>query len=350
MKRVMKTGGLRALALAAVFALGSGHASAIAILGSFNFTGATGDMDVNPNGDLVYISSGFGESGLIRVDASNPAAMSQTTLGTAGSGAGVAVDPGTGRFATTTGFGGQFQIFNPNNTLHFSTAIPGCGGALAAGGGLFGVSTQCSDHFSIFNQAGGLLFQQALGGVGGQVGHNPATGNFYARVTNNTRVVTPSFATSTIPGVFFIANGATNRLYGGSTATQLQVLDGTTHALLATIALVTGGVPEVSTLLNQIYVIDVGLIKVFNGVTNALLESFALPDGYSPFNLEIADGDDRLYALASKPGNPNALFVLQMASVPEPSTLALILAALFGLGVVARRRSFIGRGNQLRLA
>ena len=319
----------RTLAAGALLCLASAQASAITVLGSFAFSGTPGlEMDINPNGDLVYIAGGMGQSGLIRVNASNPLAMSQVGIGPGGGG--VAVDPGTGRFATTVG--GSFFIYNSNLSTHFSSGIPGCGGSVVSGGGLFGVNTQCFDHFSLFSQAPGLVFQQPLGGVGGQVGYNPATGNFYSRVNNSTRVITPSLTTSTIGGVFTIANGVTNRLYGGNSANQIDVIDGNTHGLIGSISLTAGGaLPAVSSLLNQVYAIDSGQIKVFDGATHALLQTLALPNGYLPYSLEAAHLDDRLYVLASKPGNPNALFVLDASAAPVAGTLWLMLAGLLGL-------------------
>ncbi len=75
-----------------------GNAGLLNLLGTFDYNpagGLGGEMDVNPNGDLVYISAGMGQSGLIRVNASNPASMTSTTLSYGG---GFAVDPVTGGY------------------------------------------------------------------------------------------------------------------------------------------------------------------------------------------------------------------------------------------------------------
>src|SRR2546428_8767530 len=74
----------------------------------------------------VYIPGGMGQAGLIRVNASNPASMSQTALSNGG---GVAADNQTGRYATTDGYGGHLNVYNSNDTLYDSQTISGCGGS-----------------------------------------------------------------------------------------------------------------------------------------------------------------------------------------------------------------------------
>ena len=99
------------------------------VLGTFDFyeAGGVGGFAVNPNGSQVYISEGMGgSSGLIRVNASNPAAMTSQSLAYGG---GVAVDVVTGRYATTNGYGDTLFVYNPDDTLYDSQPITGIGGA-----------------------------------------------------------------------------------------------------------------------------------------------------------------------------------------------------------------------------
>ena len=65
----------------------------LSLLGSTDWTGASGELAVNPNGSLVFVS---GTSGSIRVNATNPSSLTTASLP---SGAGVAVDRTTGRYA-----------------------------------------------------------------------------------------------------------------------------------------------------------------------------------------------------------------------------------------------------------
>src|SRR2546422_72307 len=88
------------------------------LLGSYAYSGAGGtDMAVDSSSKQVYISGGMGQAGLIRVNASNPASMSQTALSNGG---GVAADNQTGRYATTDGYGGHLKVYKSNNKLYYS--------------------------------------------------------------------------------------------------------------------------------------------------------------------------------------------------------------------------------------
>ena len=67
-------------AVAMLFGAGQAMAAPM-LLGQTTFSGATGgQIDVYAPNDYVYIASGFGQTGLIRIDASNPGAMTQTSI------------------------------------------------------------------------------------------------------------------------------------------------------------------------------------------------------------------------------------------------------------------------------
>jgi hypothetical protein len=333
-----------AVGLALAYLFGAGQASsAPALLGQTTFTGATGgELDIDPTGQLVYIASGFGQTGLIRIDASNPLAMTQTTLAS-GWGGGVAVDPGTGRYATTNGFGGAFRIFNPNDTVFSTSAISGCGGNLAYGGSRFAVSTQCSDHIAIFDSTNGaMLANIASSGVGSSTAYNSATGTFFQDRTpgpggTNALAVSPSFSTTNIPGFVQDANGVTNRIYvtnGGGT----QILDGTTYAVLATVPF--SGAVEEDTSLNRFYIGSGSVINIFDGVTDGLVDSILLPGGQLFQSMDMEDGSGLLYVITSGGGNHLLVYNTATASgVPEPAPIALMLLGMIAAGCMRLRRS-----------
>jgi autotransporter-associated beta strand protein len=308
-----------------------GNSANFAMLGTFDFAPGAGlgnEVDVNPNGELLYIGSGFGQTGLIRVNASNPAAMSSTTLSFGG---GVAVDPVTGRYGTTNG-GASFRVFNSDDTTFDTEGLTGCGGSVAAGNGTFGISTQCSDTFHLYSQAtGSITFTTGGLAVGSKMTYNSATGNFYMNrnpgggsfFVNETNTATNGFvATNT---EIQTANGVTNRLYGaGPSADQITVLNGATHAIFAqtTVANFGGGLLAVNTLRDRLYVGTVTDIQILDGTTLATLGSFTLPDGYAPVRFEMAAGSDRLYVIGRKTGvSDSRIFVLESGGDSDTVTV-----------------------------
>ncbi|NLF68877.1 MAG: hypothetical protein GX575_07460, partial [Candidatus Anammoximicrobium sp.] len=301
-----------------------GNADLLNVLGTFDYNpagGLGGEMDVNPNGDLVYISAGMGQSGLIRVNASFPGAMTSNTLAY---GAGVAVDPVTGRYATTDGaWNGNLYVYNSNDTLYDTEGLTGCGGSLAAGNGTFGISTQCTDRFHIYNEATASISLVGSGAVGSQATYNGATSRYYWNLNPGSAAQyfteSPPAYVATLSGYFVReANPLTNRLYAINTGTNsLQVLNGTTHAVIATVG--AGGDTAVDTALDRLYFVQGGAISVYNGSGTSLLGTITLPDGYTANSMDMAVGDDRLYVLAWKSGVTNQrLFVMQTGAGVAP--------------------------------
>ena len=214
------------------------------LLGTYAYSGAGGtDMAVDSSSKQVYISGGMGQAGLIRVNASNPANMSQTTLSNGG---GVAADNQTGRYATTDGYGGHLNVYNSNDTLYDSQTISGCGGSLTGDSvtGRFFISSQCSDHIAVYSEGSkSFLANIANNGVGSLPVFDPGTGNIFENLTPNhgngnvvaPLVVSSSDATSLpFTGFVMAADGAIGHLYVGANNGDFRVFNSSTFATLHT--------------------------------------------------------------------------------------------------------------------
>lgn len=335
----MKTKTFLTLAATALLFGASQAMAAPVLLGQTGFSVATGgQIDVYAPNDYVYIASGFGQTGLIRIDASNPGAMTQTTV-SASWGGGVAVDSTTGRLGTTNGYGNTFAILNPNGSVFSSIGISGCGGNVSYGGGKFGVSTQCNDHMTLINATtGAVAFVSGFSGTGSSTAYNSFTNTFYQdRNPGGSSLVMngATGATGSISGLAMDANGVTNRVYVNN-AGGTQVLDGTTHAQVGFINF--AGLAEADTAQNRIYIGSGSVINVYDGLTLGFVDTINLPAGYFFQGMEMATGDDRLYVMASSNTGLNLLVYGTAAQgVPAPAPLALLVFGLAAL-VVRRRR------------
>lgn len=309
---------------------GDTSAALLTNLGTLDFANIAGEMDVNPNGDLVYISAGMGQQGLIRVNASNPTAMSLTSLAS-GFGGGVAVDPVTGRYASTNG-GTTLRIFNADDSIFDTETLTGCGGSLAAGNGTFGVSTQCTDRFAIYNASTMSLATVGVAAVGSRVTYNAFTQRYYWNLNpgsvSKVFSESPAAYLADLSGKYISdANPVTNRLYATNTSfNQLYVLDGTTLAVTATISGAIGDL-AVDTVNDRIYFASGNTIQIYDGAGTTALGTFTIPGGYIPGQIDMAVGDDRLYVLGGQTGFSNRLFVLGVGSTPGNDTLTLDLTS-----------------------
>jgi autotransporter-associated beta strand protein len=293
--------------------------------------GHAGEMDVNPNGDLVYVSEGMGGTGWSRINATNPAAMTITNLA-GGFGGGVAVDPVTGRYASTNAYGSTLRVYNANDSVYDTESLIGCGGSLEAGNGTFAVSTQCIDRFHIYSQTSqSITLIASYGAPGSHIAYNGATDKYYWRTgTGNTAVYneSPAGFAGPLGGYDVVAtNEVTNRLYAFNSSTgTLQVLDGSSHIPLATITGTTQDV-AVDTVLDRVYTYVGGQIAVYNGAGTTFLGAIPLPAGHTPGMLDVAVGDDRLYAVAWSGGSPQLVVYATGSIVPGNDTLTVDFAS-----------------------
>jgi hypothetical protein len=285
--------------------------SSLTLVGSVAYSGVTGgDMAVNTSTQQVYISSGMGQQGLIRINASNPASMSQTTLATLWGG-GVAVDSVTGRYATTNG-GANLYIFNSDDTLYDTQTLTGCGGDLDSDPttGRFFISTQCSDHIAVYSESSKtLLANIANNGVGSVVIFDPGSGNIFENLTPNfgngsvtaPLVVSPSYGTS-LPFTGFVrtTDGVLKHVYVSDNSGNLIVYDSTNLTTpLHTFTAFGNAFIAADTGLGQFYAVTGGnTLTTYDASTYAQIgTSITLPGNI--INMYMAPGDNRLYLISA---------------------------------------------------
>lgn len=275
------------------------------LVGSFTYSGAGGtDLAVDPARSRVYVSGGMGQSGLVRIDVSDVASMTQAALPYGG---GIAADASTGRYATTNGFGGVLFVFDPDDTPYDSKAITGCGGELAADAvtNRFFVSSQCTDHLAIYGEgAKALLYDVAdgAGSTGSSVVFDPKTLSVYQNLTPNSSwsgpgplVVSASYAPSMpFPGSVVAADGVLGRLYVATNGGTTLVLDSGTYATRYTFGTAYWRAAT-DTALARVYVPSGNAILAFDENSFAQVATIALPAAVQ--NLAMAPGDARLYAV-----------------------------------------------------
>jgi autotransporter-associated beta strand protein/YVTN family beta-propeller protein len=284
-----------------------------------------GEIAVNPNTDRVYVAGGFGPSPLLVVNASDPTHPALvTSIGSSGSG--VTVNPATNRFYSADLYGGHVVVYDgTNNAPLASIGLGYCPGYLDVNPAtnLIYVGSQCgalNDPVDVINGATNTVVGGPLGSgnVMGQVHINPTTGDIYANRGGGTRVWAPnySFLTDLSNIGMVAANPVTNRVYFGS-GSDLQVRDGSTHALLATIPDAGGtGSVAVNTVRNRLYVTDSNhqLVKVIDGATNTVVESFSLGGNITPWQV-TADASKNRFYVAGSSSSGSTLFVYQDADL-----------------------------------
>ena len=324
-----------ALGLALAACNGSRHdpKAGLSIAGSVDVTGASGEaLAVDPALRVLYIGGGFGQTGIVRVDVSNPAAMTATPFAL-GFGGGVAVDLATHRVGATDGYTGDIGIFEATGVTFDAAPIVGCGGSVAAGDATFLASTQCVDRLSVYDDVlRRVVYDVPLGGVGSHVFFNPATARFYGNRTpksanagrDNALVLTPVGATFTasdmpLDGDLAVVDPALNRLWfyavpTTGTASPLVALDGSSHSpLFTTPVTTTSGALAISGGLLVQSGSDKHL-RLFDAATGVELDDidFIAASGGYEVPAGIAADADHAYVIGQKAGAPKRLFVLAL--------------------------------------
>ena len=285
---------------------------------------------VNPTTNRIYfnrfVNNSTSDTAVVDAsDRANPAIV--TTLR---GGFGLTVNPVTNRIYTTDGYGGNILVYDDaTNSLiasvHKGYCHPGMDTDTTTN--LIYTASQCganNDPLQVVNGnthtiVGGPL---GSGGVAGAVYVNSATGRVYVDAGSWARVFGPSpafsFLTDLTGGSIAGVNPVTNRLYfQPQSGMGLQVLDGNTHALIATISGVAGGAGllGVNTRLNRLYVCDQtnNVIKVIDGGTNTIIRSFPLDSTMTvtPYSIGVDSAKRRLYVAGRLSDGTTRLYVIQ---------------------------------------
>ena len=293
------------------------------VLGSISLGNrvAVGQIAINPGSEQVYVASGFGSGTLQVVNASAPA--SPTIVTTIAQGSGVVVNPLTNRFYTADGNGDVLVYDGASNSLLATIHIGYIPGALAIDTSRNLIYVTCqggssNDPLFVLNGATNAIVAGPLGsgGVNASPYVNPATGHFYDdRSDGTTREYDPSNAfVADLAWTVVAVNPVTNCLYDSSTSTgtALQVRDGSSEAVLATIPGAAVGSVGVNTSLDRLYVTDSAhnAIDVIDGATNKTTGTISLGAGVSPYAITVDSVNNRIYVAASVSGGTTKLYVI----------------------------------------
>ena len=281
---------------------------------------APAQMAVNPLTDRIYIAGGYAQSPLTVINASTKTAPAVVT--TVSSSGGVAVNPNLNRFYASGGFGGSLLVFDGlNNSQIASVAVGYCGGQLdfdAVHNTVF-LASQCgggNDPLHVFDASVNALIAGPLGsgGTANSIRVNSTTGRAYMSRSGGTRVFagSPGFGYLTdLSGLIAGINPISNLIYLQS-GSDLQVLNGNTHSVVATITGAGSSSVGVNTNLNRIYVSDgLSQVKIISGSTHTVLTSFSLGAGVIPNTVMAVDSQkNRLYIVGSS-NSVNYLYVVE---------------------------------------
>ena len=293
-----------------------------------------GQIVVNPNTARVYIGGGYGANNQLEViDVSNP--FSPALVTSVAGGTGVAVDPVTNRYYTTDSFGGNLLVYDGSSNSLVASAHSGyIGGALDVDPTtdlvyLTDQGGNDNDPLWVLDGATNSFVAGPLGsgGINGNLAVNPATGLVYDSAGKpggiyHTRVFgqSPGFSFLTdLSGSIIAVNPVTDRLYLATSSTSIEVLDGTTDAVLGTIA--AGGGPSgagraaVNTNLNRLYfsatVNGAESVEVIDGMTNTIIENISLGPNIIAQIIAVNSSNNLVYVVGTDPNGNAILYVIQ---------------------------------------
>ncbi len=264
---------------------------------------------------------------------SSPASLAIVPAITQGSG--IVVNPLTDRFYTADGNGNVLVYDGASNNLLATVHVGYIPGAFAIdttrnlvyvtcqGGGL-------NDPVFVLSGATNAIVAGPLGcgGVTSSPYVNVATGRFYDDRSDGTarEYSSANARLADLSWAVVAVNPVTNRVYtlSTSTGTALQVRDGTSEAILATIPGAAAGSVGVNTSLNRLYVTDSAhnAIDIIDGVTNKTIGSISLGARVNPYAITVDSVDNRVYVAASVAGGTTKLYVIQDGPIVVDPNLA----------------------------
>jgi YVTN family beta-propeller protein len=292
-----------------------------------------GQLAVNPITDNIYVASGFGPGQLQVVNASNPANPTLVTT-TSAQGWGAVVNPVTNRYYTGDGYSGDILVYDGiSNNLLATVHVGYCGGG-------FDIDTTRNLVYSTWQCGGGndplfvldgntnaiVAGPLGSGGVNSYPFVNTATGYFFDDRQGTAREYSPSYTfVADLSWAVAAVNPRTNRIYSTSpsTGSDLQVRDGTSGALIATIPGAATGQVGVNTSLNRLYVTDPAnhSVDVIDGATNSAIGNIPLGANVNPYTITVDSVKNRVYVVASLTGGTTTLFVIQDNPISLPPVI-----------------------------
>lgn len=262
--------------------------------------------------DRVFVAGGMAQLSTHVVDVSDPSAP--FVVGTLPL-AGCAIQDLTHSavFFGSTGFGGQV-VRGDTATLLIgaSTTIGYCGGQFAIAGGYVFATSQCgggNDPLHVMNGAMNVLAGPlGTGGIAGAVYAKAAPLRIYCNRSGGTAVFTgtgccPSFGqlapiADSVSGI----DDLNDRVYAATSGGGLQVLDGTTHALIANLPGLAGQV-AVDGAAGRAYVASyAGGLEVLDASSWAPLGSVPAPSGQMSALVSFDPNSRRVFYVTTGPG------------------------------------------------
>jgi PEGA domain len=301
---------------------GAGPSSgAMRVITSIRLPGSAATyVDVDPNTNKVFTSGGASNGQQVAmIDGSTNRVVS--TLGT---GSGAHVNPATGKVYAAGVYSGSIYVYSSVDG-HLITTVKGFGcpveTAVDSSRNQIWGGAQCGGNndpvFRIDGSADTLTSGEiGSGGVMSKIMVNPVTHVAYvfAGSGGEGKVDANGLTRAAVPfsAVVSAVNPRTNRMYGTAIAgSGVEVIDGSTDAVLAALPVSSPGPMAVNATRNRVYVVDNSpsppALKVFDGVSNALLGSMALSAGDSSATMAVNSYTGTIYLLVSNAGVPSLL-------------------------------------------